>query len=560
MNRQRPPSLARFNEAFGKALLALWPEEKKVWGLAFSRELPAIASPREQFLWLLGGIPVLVRERFRSFLQSLGRPMGVDAAGIEAPGRRPRTPRVVVALLFAIFAWLLWQPETRTVFRSVSAAYTPDGWNAARWPEVRRLEALARTSRDPQLAAFASLLSFDEAQRLSLADAAIRADASLAWIDYENAVLPSNDVSGRHLLASDRVDRLLAADPGNAALYLLRADAIASPYAPGAGGTSAWEALASRDARWLAAMEQAFRAPRYDPYDRKLFELSQTVMARYSVNEPRILVEVLGRRPLDQYPAIRAYTKVLLGRASDLERKSEPALAAGECSKVIEFARRLRAGTFFALETWIANDIESLAYAKLEPLYRSAGRPADAAGVAARSEENRSERTRIFEGNRAGAGRTLSGRTFPHWSATEWAGLAMEGSVLAIWILLPASLAGVIGLSIVRRRGRFFSLLAVASDLCPSFLVLACSVLFMSYAPYDETCWQVLRGPYSAASYRDFAAAAYAPFALPPEIRQAAGVFFGPHGVFLLWSAVTAVLTLAGGHLVFRQLVKRRGS
>jgi hypothetical protein len=554
MDRRPPNSLGRFNEALGKILLALWPEENKAWGLAFARELPSIASPREQFLWLVGGIPLLLRERFRSFLESLRRPIGVGAEGLEelpgSTGRRPRTPRVVLALLFAIFAWLLWQPETRAVFRSVSASYAADGWNPSRWPEVRRIKALARAGRDPQLLAFASLLSFEEAERLSLADAAIRADGSLAWIDYENA----NGIEGRRLLPSNRVDRLLAADPGNAALYLLRAEAVAPPYSA-AGGTPAWEALASRDPRWLAAMEEAFRAPRYDPYDRRLFELSQKVMARYSVNDPRILASLLGRRS-NQYPAIHAYAKFLVARASDLERGGEASLAAGECSKVLAFAARLRAGGFFDLETWISNDIESLAYAKLEPLYRNSGRFADASGVAARIEENRNERSRISAGRRAVAG--------AHGSPAEWAGLVMQASVLAIWILLPASLASVIGLSIAGARpaagGRFRSLLAAASDLCPSFLVLACSVLFMSYAPYDETYWRVLRGPFSAASYREFATAAYAPLALPPQVREALGVFTGPRGVFLLWSAVTAVLTLLAAHLVFRRLQRRRGS
>jgi len=300
-----------------------------------------------------------------SFLGSLLRPIGVGAEErIDelSGGPRPRTPRVVVALLFALFAWLLGQPETRAIFRSVTQAYT-DGWNPARWPEVRRLESLAEKSRDPQLLAFASLLTPDEPQRLALADTAIRADASLTWIDYESAYY---DARREHVLSRERVDRLVAADPGNAALYLVRAEYLSSPYSPGAGGTAAWESRASRDGDWLAAMERAFDAPRYDPYDRKLFELAQQVMARYSVNDPRILASLLGRRPLDPYPAIRAYAKVLVGRASDLGRKGATDMAAAECAKALEFAKRLRAGGFFNLETWVANDIESLAYAGLE--------------------------------------------------------------------------------------------------------------------------------------------------------------------------------------------------
>src|ERR1041385_2033238 len=117
----RQDLLVRFNAWFAKCLLALWPEDGKTWGTAFAAECASIESPRKQFRWLLGGIPVLLRESSKSFLGSLGRPLGVDRSG-ALPGPRPRTPRVVVALLLVFFMVLFAQPSTRAVFRSVSEA------------------------------------------------------------------------------------------------------------------------------------------------------------------------------------------------------------------------------------------------------------------------------------------------------------------------------------------------------------------------------------------------------------------------------------------------------
>src|SRR5215510_2275838 len=134
--------LERLNAAFAKCLVALWPDGNKAWGMAFAAESAAIDSPQKQFRWLVGGIPVLLRESLKSLLSSLGRPIGVSPAevigGSAAPeGRRPTTPRVVLVVLLVFLVALFAQPATRAVFRSVSEAYTERGWDPSNWPEVR---------------------------------------------------------------------------------------------------------------------------------------------------------------------------------------------------------------------------------------------------------------------------------------------------------------------------------------------------------------------------------------------------------------------------------------
>ena len=562
--------LTKLNAALRRILLTLWPQENKSWGQAFASESMAIDSPHKQLRWLLGGIPVLARQRFNSLLNSLRRPIGVgpndliEARPSESGGRRPRTPRLVLALLFLIFVWLFWQPATRSVFRSVSESYAARGWDPERWPEVQRLQYLAQKSLasenpDPQLLAFVSLSFRDESKRLSMADLAIQTDPALTWIDYHNAVL-WNDTMKRHALATSRIDRLLAADPGNAVLYLLRAESIFLPYFqedaeadPKAFRITAWGSLASRDPRWLAAMHDAFSAPRYDPYDQRLFQLAKNVMRLYSVNDPRVIARILVHRPFFPYSAMNTYVKILLSEVADAQRAGDNDSAIRNCSLMLYFAERLHAINSSSPESWTAYDIESRVLPQLQSLYEATGRHREALVIAARLQEDRDERKVLTSGF------GLSQRSFSYFPRGAWAALAMQSSVLAIWILLPLSLASIVLLWFVRTRlrtthGFFHSLLCLFSDLCPSLLVLAGAVLFMTYVPYDESFRKLLNSPFSQATFRQITSTANAPFLLPFSVRSAIGLLFDS---FFLWSALTAALILLLVFIVGRHLPKR---
>ena len=560
--------LTELNAVLRRILLSLWPEENKSWGLAFASESMAIDSPQKELRWLLGGIPVLARQRLKSFLNSLRRPIGVGPSDLiealppKTGGRRPRTPRFVVAFLFLIFVWLFWQPATRAVFRSVSESYTEQGWGADQWHEGRRLQSLAEKSLasknvDPQLLAFVSLSFRDDDKRLSMADLAIQADPSLTWIDYYNAVL-WNDTMKQHALATNRIDRLLAADSGNAVLYMLRAESISLPYFqkdfqadPNAFHVSSWGAFASRDPRWLAAMHEAFSAPRFDIYDQRLFQLAESVMLRYSVNDPRVLAAILGRRPTFQYTAMNTYVKLLLSESADEQRAGDNDSAIRSCSLLLDFAQRLRTTNSPSLDAWTAYDIELRVLPQLQSLYEATGRHREALAVAARLQENRDRLKTLSDG----LGR--SRRSSPYWSRRAGAALAMQTSVLAIWILLPLSLASVtllwlLGTRVRATRNLFHSALCISSDLSPSLLVLAGAVLFMTYAPYDQSFRKLLTGPFSENTIHQITSTAYAPFILPFSFIDLV------LDRFFLWSAFTAALIFLLAFIVARNLPKRR--
>jgi uncharacterized membrane protein len=124
-------------------------------------------------------------------------------------------------------------------------------------------------------------------------------------------------------------------------------------------------------------------------------------------------------------------------------------------------------------------------------------------------------------------------------------------------MLLPISLVAIVVLwlwsgHLRATRKTLHSLLCVFSDLCPSFLVLAAAILFLTYSPFDSAYRQMLQGPFSPESYQEFARAAHAPFALPMSVEMTLDLVSGPHGRFLWWCGLTSVLILSAAVFVYR--------
>ena|SRR5438270_915433 len=52
-------------------IVRLWPSDTKDWARAFAAELPEAETISQSLRWLLGGVMLLTRERFRDFLKAL---------------------------------------------------------------------------------------------------------------------------------------------------------------------------------------------------------------------------------------------------------------------------------------------------------------------------------------------------------------------------------------------------------------------------------------------------------------------------------------------------------
>lgn len=280
-------------------IVRLWPDQTKQWGRAFEAELSEITDPFASLRWLMGSVVLLAREGWKSFFESLGRPFGVPHGGpAELPGKNwarvPHTPRWATMLLLLASAAIFSHPEVRESLSRVFENYTHSGWEPSQWRSVKKLHKEAETNRDPQLLAWLSLLSTDQAERILLSQEAIEKDPSLTWLDYEQSLFPLNDLSNQHYLSMDRIERLQRWDPDNAVPHLLMAEVISEPLrsepwlAPTRTGTKIieWETKISRDSRWLAEMEKAFSAPKYDHYMLRKFQLVRAVRENTGLRAP----------------------------------------------------------------------------------------------------------------------------------------------------------------------------------------------------------------------------------------------------------------------------------
>jgi hypothetical protein len=62
-----------------RAIVRLWPRDTKDRGRAFAAKLLESEGFSASMQWLIEGALLLMREHFRSFWKSLGRPIGVSA-------------------------------------------------------------------------------------------------------------------------------------------------------------------------------------------------------------------------------------------------------------------------------------------------------------------------------------------------------------------------------------------------------------------------------------------------------------------------------------------------
>src|SRR5260370_7290724 len=114
--------------SLARLIVRLWPEETQAWGRAFEAELSEIATPYESLRWLIGGLMLLTRERFKYFLRSLARPLGVpaqDPSSALSAGPAPRSPRLLTPLFLIVCVTFLCFSEVPAPLPSLLSTHIP---------------------------------------------------------------------------------------------------------------------------------------------------------------------------------------------------------------------------------------------------------------------------------------------------------------------------------------------------------------------------------------------------------------------------------------------------
>jgi len=560
----------RLAASLARLIVRLWPEETQAWGRAFEAELSEIETPYESLRWLIGGLVLLTRERFKYFIRSLGRPLGVpaqDASSALSAGPAPRSPRLLTALFLIVCVTFLCFSEVRASLASVLSSHirTIAHWDPQQWNSFRKLHKEAQTNRDPQLLAFLSLLAQEPEERMRLAEGAIEKDPSLMWVDYAGSYWSYADADRRHFLSDERIARLQESDPQNAVPLLLAAEAIRHPVEQAYWASRinrpyedvpGWQREIAKNSAWLAAMDRVFAAAKFDTYLPHQIDLLRVVSNRFHVLDTDFARLILFAHRLGDYEDIDAYSDLLLERGEEAARRGDSALAAANFERVERFAQRMRAGSSLSGHRWIARlaaKYGTKSSEKLNSLFESTGQPAQAHRAATQLASWQNLQTQ------------LSARPHPwferHWTQSERAAVLINLAVLLITFFSPVAVLALLSLSFAasftrRILGRLSRVVCLAADATPVLLASSFVLLFFANHPYAQAYKAYLTSAgQMPANPEDIVIAAGVAHLLPWSVQTTLNETFD---AYHFWLAIIALLAVLGLSLLYRMLPRHR--
>jgi hypothetical protein len=537
-----------------------WPEETRKWGLALEAELAEIEGPSASVRWALGGIMLLTRAWWNHLMHSWMRPAGVPESGPLAAlaknaSRVPRTPRFVTALLLLASVGLLLTGDSRQALSTGFHAWKDDSTDQY-YRRAMKLREEAKRTQDPQLLAFAALVYIDDNDelRLSLAREAVRRDASLTWI-YSKIRRNEKPCCMLHSLDEQGIIALQKWDPENALPRILAADVIyehveKSWFDKGMNGTFNVDKVVRQDPNWLAAMDSAFRAPKFDSYQAQEFALYRDVAYRYDIREAGLVLSIFWNSgEWQSHRQINLYNQLLwdTGDAALATGKFDDAAALYR--KPLIFAEQVMGQDQTANAPFELPFVERTSYQKLIPVLEKTGRK-DEESLA--RYQFQSVETQLQTASTARRWRWLD--------ADGWTGLAIRSLTLAIPVLGLLVLLSFGFLFVGRNkdlnsRGRGFAFASWGIDCAPLLLLTACTGLFVVWQPLAFSYWKTMSSPWHASTLNDLMDAVLSPYAMPESYR-----FFSYNylNAYHYWIVAIAALLIIAFYVLFRGTLRRR--
>lgn len=400
------------------------------------------------------------------------------------------------------------------------------------------------------------MLSHNHAERLQLSEEAIEKDSSLTWLDYEQSLLPLNDLSQQKYLAPERLKRLQQWDPQNAVVHLLAAEVISKPMRAEAfdaavrgKASSAWEQKLTQNPQWIAETDLALSAPKYDNYADQMIDLIRNVSAKYGVSDPDIALLILARKRMVHYDVLRACTDSLVARGAAAERNADSALAIANYSRVLQLSQHMHLGYRLPTEEAVARRIGEKAGQKLQSLYESTGRTNEASLVAFQlAEWQKSRDPKLM-------------RYVPlryreaQWISLAWSGLQINLAGFALAVVIPALVMSLFYLWIRRkvpvdRRGWFDFSASLCADGTPFVVLASTLLLYFAYHPYARSCALFLKPGLFIPDFEQFILSAMVPHTVPDQFY----IFRDPYS---WWVGLTGLLFFIAALLIWRNLIRR---
>jgi len=253
----------------------------------------------------------------------------------------PKRSRLFTAAILLSTAVVLFLPQSREAISTVRASWNGYLGYDSDLRGLQNLAARAERENDARTLAFVSLVLAHSERATTFANHAVALGPALVWI------YASSRVDGRpEFEPKEGLARLLESDRDNAVLELLAARIIFEPryYAlishPPPSDQEI-EAAVTTDPAWIAHMDRAFRAPRYDGYFDRHWQLTREVWNHHPELSASVIFNSLWVHSLPEVLSIRNYGNYLVHSAQRASDGGHAAEAETLLKRVDDFGRRM---------------------------------------------------------------------------------------------------------------------------------------------------------------------------------------------------------------------------
>lgn len=544
--------LARFARAMLACALRYWPEDSRAWGAALAAEVDEATNGFDAMRWSLGGIMFFARSVLSSTWTWLKLPAGSSLPGAgAADGGGPlmaKRSRIFTAAVLVVAAVLLLLPEGREAIRTVAASWSEYEMTRADQRALDKLSARAEKDRDAETLAFVALSrtqssTRDGEQRAErLVEQTVALDPSFIWIYGAK-----NHAANFYPAQKEWVARLQASDPDNAVPILLEADALAEQSGNLQYNQKDDQRLADNP-RWMALMQRAFAAAKYDSYLGKHIRLMQAVWNRNPNLPPDIILMGLWSHAIPNLYQIRLYGRIQLNAA-------KKALAAGDTKRaealaqgVATFGTRMISSSGTMIEELIGVSISHMADKEFAEIYTAEGKPEEARRATAHRDELEQATRHRF--GRDEEGRAARARTFDRQA------VVLQGSVIVGGLALLCAVVGIFSLEVWRGKpaaqpGLWRRALCFAVDWAPATLLVATGAFLVCFLPFQKVLADFRVSGFQLTDERRISDAMWSLVSVPERV-------LGMDSAVTFWSAVTYTLSAIVVCLVARGVYRAR--
>jgi hypothetical protein len=264
--------------------------------------------------------------------------------------------------------------------------------------------------------------------------------------------------------------------------YALDPSSIGTLYQHGAPKDADFEAVES-DSKWMALMERAYGAPRYDSYFQRRYRLTRAVWNREKNLSPAIYLSGLWSHTVPSLLNLRMFADVKIHEAQKARAAGDLKRAKSLLDEVDSFGIRMADGSETDIEKLIAWVLSRSASKEMAVLYSSSGKMEDERRVTAHLDqiEERFKEMRLTHNPATNARVQIFRRK----------AMMVQGFGTLAVVAVFAALAGILLLELFPRKIRSAKPIwrraaSLVADYAPTVVLVACSAFLVSFLPFQR--------------------------------------------------------------------------